>query len=52
MYASYVDEDRSLSFTVSQISLAVQESEEKLQPTKDPDDSGHDIEGQGNAQAS
>lgn len=43
---------RAVDTGIINISLAVQESEEKLQPTKDPDDSVHDIERQGNAQTS
>lgn len=43
---------RAVDTGIINISLAVQESEQKFQPTKDPDDSAHDIEGQGNAKAS
>jgi mitotic spindle assembly checkpoint protein MAD2B len=43
---------RAVDTGIINISLAVQESEQKLQLTKDPDDSAHDIEGQGSANVS
>ncbi|KAG2155598.1 DNA-binding protein [Suillus clintonianus] len=43
---------RAVDTGIINISLAVQESKQKLQRTKDPDDSAHDIEGEGNAKAS
>ncbi|KAG2076867.1 DNA-binding protein [Suillus decipiens] len=43
---------RAVDTGIINISLAVQESEQKLQPTEDPNDFAHDIEGQENAEAS
>lgn len=43
---------RAVDTGIINISLAVQESEQKLQATKDPDDSAHDINGQGYANVS
>ncbi|KAG1754852.1 DNA-binding protein [Suillus paluster] len=42
---------RAVDTGIISISLAVQESEEKLQRTKDPDDSAYDIKGKGKAKA-
>ncbi|KAG1757145.1 DNA-binding protein [Suillus lakei] len=43
---------RAVDTGIINISLAVQESEQKLQHTKNPDNSTYDIEGQRNAEAS